>query len=768
MNRTRWFALACFILGLAFAPGVEAAEVRIREIRIVNLGPGPLLNESVLPLLSMRVGEPFDRAAVIADVRALQGTGRFSQVDVRAEPQGDEVTLIVAIRSKPLLSSLIVEGSSAVGNRRIGELLGISPGNRVDHDILSAGALRVQEEYYKRYHPDAKVNWDLQVEEETGRATVRVRITEGPRARVRDIRFKGVHALAEKDLRAVLRQTRKHPLDLWGWIVGKGRFEPDLAESDSLALRRAYLDRGYLDAVVEGPALERDGRQIRILFTVREGQPYRIGTLTLSGNTLFDEATLTRIHGLRSGDPASLSKIEEATTALQDFYGHRGYFRTSVRRVLDADAQTGRVDVRLEIREGRLSRVRDVQIQGNVVTRDKVIRRELVVSPGDQHDSSRVRSSERRLRNLGYFSDVSVSTAETPQTDAYDLIFQVEEGRMGMVSAGVGFSSIESMSGYFEVSHGNFAIDEWPPVGAGQKLRLRGQIGTRSNTIETEFTEPWLFDQPLSLGINLFRSEQRYLSSDYDQRNTGGRISLTRALSPFWRIGLEYGLQNIEIFDVSDTASLSIREEEGKRLKSSMTLSLTHDTRRMDFRGAVPSGGHHLRLSADYAGGPLGGDTDLYAWNAQGSQFLSLWWKHILILRGRAGVVESTGDSDRIPLFDRYFLGGPTNVRGFRYRGIGPRDENEEPIGGSSLAFASVEYSFPLFPSVRGGLFYDTGAVWAEAYDFDSEWSSSYGLGLRLDIPMLPIRLDYAWPLETDEFTEKNRGRFSFWIGHSF
>lgn len=749
-------------------PAPDAAAARIREIRIVNLGPGPLREESVRPLLSLREGDPFDRAAAIADVRRLQASGRFSQADLQAETEGDEIVLILALRGKPLLARLGIEGSTALGNRRIAELLELSLGDPVDDDVLAAGARRIEDEYLKRYYPYARVTWILDADEENGRADVRLTIREGPRARVRSIRIEGSRQVRESEIRGVLRQNRFLPFNPWHWVTGRGRFDPDLAEADARSLRMAYWNRGYLDAAVEGPEIFVDGRAIQLVFSVREGALYRIGDVSLEGHSLFGEPELRRAHGLVAGAPASLSAIDEAAASIEEYYGNRGYFGTSVRRAIDADADTGRVDVRFQIREGRLGWIRDVAIQGNRITRDKVIRRELVVVPGERYDASRVRASERRLRNLGYFSQVMSSFSETPEPDRVDLYFDVEEGQMGMASAGVGFSSIESVSGFFEISHGNVALNDWPPFGGGQKLRLRGQVGTRSNTVETEFTEPWFLNRQLSLGVNLFRSEYRYLSADYNQRNTGGRVSLTRALAPFWRGSVEYGLQRIDIFDVSESASGVIREEEGERLKSSVTLSVTRDTRRQEFRGALPTGGQLVRLSAGYSGGPLGGDTDLYELNAQGTRYLTTWGRHVLVLRARAGVVEPTRSDGRVPLFDRFFLGGPTTVRGFRFRHVGPRDENATPIGGASLAFASAEYSVPLVPHIRGAVFYDAGMVWPEAYSFDSRWNSSYGAGVRLDIPMLPIRLDYAWPLETDEFTERKKGRFSFWIGHGF
>lgn len=764
-SRPVWRLLA---LGLCLGGLLRSEAARIRSVRIVHLGPGPLKEESVRALLSLREGEEFDRTAVITDVRSLQQSGRFAQVDVRAVPEGDGVSLVVEVRSKPRLLELTIDGADGFTTDRIRGLLELKPGDRVDDNVLAAGVNRIQADYRKKYYPDARVTWDIQIDEQTGLARVHVRIQEGSKVRVRSVQIHGAETVPIEELKKDLQQKVYNPWNPIHWVTSHGRWDPDAAEGDAYRIRRAFLDRGYLDAVVQGPEVREEAGRLRLEFTVQEGRLYRIGRISISGNTIYETGLLEKVHGLRASGPASLSGMEGAANALQEYYGNRGYFRTRVQRSIDADAKSGQVSVSFRIEEGVLSRIREVRIQGNATTQDKVILREVIIAPGETYDYSRVRASERRLRNLGYFSSVSALTFDTPNPSEQDLVFDVEEGRSGMATAGVGFSSIEAVSGYVEVSHGNMNLREWPPLGGGQKVRLRLAVGTESTQAEADFIEPWFLDRPLSLGVNLFRSEFGYYSSEYDQRNTGIRLSLTKALGPFWRGSLEYGLQNIEIFDVSETASDQIKEEEGARIKSSLTPAMTYDSRKMDYRGALPSGGNLTRLSAEFAGGPLGGETDLYSLNATSTQFIGLWWRHVLILRGRAGVVAPTGDAEDVPLFDRYFLGGPTNVRGFEYREIGPRDEDGEPLGGDSVAFASVEYTFPILPKVRGAAFYDGGMVWEEPYEFDSEWNTCYGVGIRLDIPMMPIRLDYAWPLATDEYTERGDGKFSFWIGHSF
>lgn len=462
-----------------------------------------------------------------------------------------------------------------------------------------------------------------------------------------------------------------------------------------------------------------------------------------------------------------MSRIEQVQGTLRDYYGAQGYIRTGVRYTLEPDYDAAQVAVEYELNEGELSYIRDIHIRGNTRTKDKVIRRELAVWPGDIFNEVRVRRSENRLRNMGYFEVVRSWETATAEPNVYDLTFDVDEGRTGELSAGVGFSSIDQVVGFASIAQNNFDLFGWPYFsGGGQKIQLETQIGSRRTDVSVSFVEPWFLDRQLSLDVSGFRREARFLSDEYEQQNIGGTIGLARPVGRFSRVRLSYSLEEIDVRDVSDSASQVIKDEEGRRTKSAATLTITRDTRDNLF---VPTRGNRTVLSGQLAGGVLQAQTDLYALEARTSQFVPLWYGHVFSLRGAVAVVEEYGDSERVPIFDRLFLGGPRDVRGFRFRDVGPKDENGEPIGGRTSAFLSAEYTIPVVSSVRLAAFYDVGTVGAEAYEVElDDVNSAYGVGIRFDIPGFPLRLDYGWPLEADEFNDSSSGRFSFMIGHVF
>jgi outer membrane protein insertion porin family len=463
---------------------------------------------------------------------------------------------------------------------------------------------------------------------------------------------------------------------------------------------------------------------------------------------------------------ASLEDVDKSRRAVQEFYGSRGYMRTRVQVIQDPDPAASLVDLRFLVEEGQLAYIRDIRIRGNTRTQDKVVRRELTVYPGDVYNEVKIQRSQSRVRNLGYFSYVNSSPAPTAAPDRYDLIFDVEEQKTGQFVVGAGFSSIDQLVGFVELSQGNFDLGGWPHFsGGGQKVKVRAQFGTQRNDFEFSFIEPWFLNRRLSLGVSLFQNDRRFLSDEYDQVNTGGSISLGRAIGGRNRLNLTYRLEQVEISDVSTNASELIRIEEGDQVKSSLSLTLIHDTRNAPF---VPTKGGRTSVSGTLAGGPLSFDTDLYGLTGRTSYYFPLWLNHILIARGRAEVVEAYGSSDRVPIFDRLFLGGARTLRGFDYREVGPKDEQGEAVGGKTLGFGSLEYAIPLAEKVRVAGFYDAGFVNEESFEFDpGAYNSNYGVGLRLDIPQFPLQIDYAWPLEADEFNDRTSGRFSFLLGYT-
>lgn len=753
------------VLIVAFLCSAPLFGEAVKEVRVKGRGPYPVDEQSVLAFTSLKPGDELSALAVSRDIKALEKTGRFTFISSEVESIRGGIVVTFIIESKARIRKLEIFGADELGNRKVRELLEVGVGDLVDEATLAVRAQNVTETYYKKYFPDAKLTWEIKQNGDQGAADVRVKVDEGKRASVKRITFSGNQTIKSRQLKKVMKQRTTSWLS---FITGSGTYNSDDLEMDVEALKGEYRNQGFLDASAGEPTVNYIGRrELEVVIPIKEGKLYSVRTIDVRGIKLFPQVDVAKSISIKSGNVASVSEMERTSQAIRDYYGSRGYIRSMVNYTLSSDPAKALVDVNYEVVEGKLAYIRNIFVRGNTRTKDKVIRRELAVYPGEIFNEVKVRTSERRLRNLGYFSQVSSVPESTVDPEKYDLSIEVEEQKTGQFIVGAGFSSVDDLIGFVELSQGNFDIKNWPYfTGGGQKMKLRTQMGTKRTDYELSFVEPWFLNRRLSLGMGLFQHDSRYYSSEYDQRNTGGNISLGKAISTYNRVNLIYGLEEIRINNVSTNASEIIKQEEGTRLKSSMTLELVHDSRDSVF---VPTRGNRSTLSATVAGGPLGADTDLYGFQARSSQHWPVWFDHVFNLRGWMAVVEEYGDSERVPIFDRLFLGGARTVRGFKYREVGPKDEDGEPVGGRSALYGTAEYSIPLAEKVRLATFYDIGMVWEPAYEYSlSGLNSAAGIGLRLDFPGFPIQLDYAWPLETDEFNDRDSGRFSFWLGYVY
>lgn len=765
-NRQFYLIAAWALLAVCTLAGERPVLV---GVHVRKDGAVPVEETYVLSHTDVRAGDVLDRKAVARDVKRLLKTGKFSFVGAEVDETGEGLVLVYVVRHKLRLDRVEIQGSHRMRTGKIRDLLGLNRGDLVDEAVLAMAARKVEAEYRTEYFSVAQVTPRLDVTDPvTGRATAHFHIDEGGRIRIWRATFQGNTIFSDRMLgKAVLRKKWWH----FGRRLRGYRNDPDEIAAGLDIARAMYLKEGYLDVTVRvlGVTPLRKGK-LRLDIGVDEGKRYRLGTVSVEGAEAVEVDTLLGIVGLATSDTASLAAVERAASNLREYYGNRGYIRSAVthrlKPCLDRDDV---VDLAFQVSEGHLVRVRNVRIRGNTQTRDKVIRRELLVFPGDDYNVGKIRTSARRLLNLGYFSQVNPVPEPAESPEETDLVFEVEEQKTGQLMLGVGFSSIDNFLMYMEVTQGNFDISGWPFRGGGQKLKVRAQLGDKRTDYEISFVEPWFLDRRLSLGADLFSRELRYLSSDYQQRQQGASVSVSKGLGRFSMVRVKYSLEEIEVFDVGDSASALIKEEEGLRTKSALAVTLRTDMRDSVF---IPTRGSHMSVSAHVAGGPLNFDTDLYGVECRAGQYWPLWFGHVLNIRGWAAVVEEYGESDRVPIFDRLFLGGPRSLRGFGYRKAGPKDENGEALGGRSAATANAEYTIPLIEKIRLAFFYDIGNVWEEVYDFDlSSYYSDVGVGIRFDVPGFPIRFDWAWPLENDVYPGDDLSRapeFQFSLGYAY
>lgn len=755
------------LCGLFLATAAQA--IVVTDIRAVRRDGRPVDLELIEAYTKTRTGMDISRDLLSADIDSLRDSGRFSYVAMDIPQLGDQLSLVYVVEPKFRIRRLSIDGANLDGNRKIRELLALEVGDLVDDATLAVKAKAVREWYQKKHYPFATLTWDLEEQPDGMTADVRIEVKEGQRARIHAINFSGNHVVDDKALRKTMLLKKR---GLFSWLTGSGVYDPDKMGIDRVALRDVYMDRGFLDVSIGEPEIVPvSSSKVNVEIPVVEGEQYFIGEVSLKGVTLFPHMELESRLRQSLSEVASVQMLNRASGMLRDYYGSRGYINTRVSYRLNPTVSRSAsgaavVDVEFTVREGSLAYIRSIDIVGNVVTRDKVIRRELAVYPGEVVNEVKLRTSEQRLRGLQYFSFVNSTPVPTEDPEQYDVEFEVKEQNTGQFQIGAGFSSIDSLIGFVQIQKSNFDLYSWPPVGGGQSIMFRGTLGTKRQDVELKWSDPWFLDRRLNLGTALFRRNSQFLSDEYDQQNTGGRVSLGFPVLPFTRMNLTYGLEEIRVYNVDDTASDLIKAEEGTRIKSSLSPQLRFDTRDHPL---IPTRGMKSTLTGTVAGGPLGGETDIYGLEFDVTHYWPLWFDHVFLIHGWLSGVDAYGRSDSVPIFDRLFLGGARTLRGFDYRDVGPKDETGEPVGGLSGWFASAEYTIPLSAQFRLAGFYDIGMVHPEAFSVDfGDYNSDVGLGIRVDIPGFPLRLDYAWPQEADEFNDRSSGRFQFSLGYSY
>lgn len=780
----RRLAWVCCLLWVASvtAWGQWADEGQIvQQIEIRFVGPATVNRAVVLANIQTKEGQPLARRLVEQDVRDLIATGFFTDVRVLREPVANGVKVIYQLQGKATIQQIVLEGVKAFKPDRVKREISFKDGDIYDERQAHLDAQKITQLYHKYGYPDVKVTSSADLDRDTGRAIVRFHVEEGPRVFIRRVQFHGVKEIPVKQLYKLMKTRHRWWLS---WISGTGVLKDDQFREDLDTLREYYLKQGYLDAAITETQIERVAPNAMVVHIhIFEGQRYQVGEIKFEGNTLFTAEELRKRLKMTTGQYFTPGGLRDDLKALEDAYGAKGYLDTQVRSTRTPNVETGRLDLTYTIREGELNYIDKIEIRGNTKTKDKVIRRELAVVPGEVFDMVRVEKSAERLRNLGYFSKVETLPSVTPVPNRKDLVITVEEQRTGTLTFGAGFSSVDNLIGFIEVTQGNFDLFNWPTfTGGGQKLRLRIQLGFERQDYVLSFVEPWFLDQKLALGVDFFHREAQFLSDEFDETRTGGNLRLEKALTEFWRGRVQYSIQRIEL-DVATTASAEIRSQDGTSLRSSVEFGLIYDSRDSLF---LTTRGNRTELSAELVGGPFGGDVSVYKLNARTSFYFPFFNNHVLQLVGAAGVVEAFGATkgdgpyviepltlqvvkvNDVPIYDRYFLGGPNTLRGFRFRDVSPRDVRGEPVGGNTYAHATVEYTFPIVERVRGAVFYDIGSVWRDSYEFDfDQIRSDVGVGIRLNLPIGPLRLDYGYPIQTVKGDSRS-GKIQFSVGYQF
>ena len=749
----------------------------ISSISIELEGPDTIGKSFILQNLQIETGIPYKSNAIDKSITNLMATGAIDDVKVFLDPEistEQEVALVFKVYTKSRIGTIIFEGNDKLSDRKLEKEIEISIGELLDESEIKADQRALKELYLEKGFWNSQVDSQIITKEEGRSVSVVFKIIENEKRKIGKIIFEGNKNISDKKL---LKEMETAPWRFWRFWSKRSRYRPSIFEEDLIKLRTAFRDQGFLDVTIEQSGVKiipKGSNSLDVVIRVDEGERSYFGEISIVGNSVITAKDLKRLDSradkeLKTGDHYSPTLLSEERNRLRKKYGEQGYLDARVVSIRKPNLQTGQIDLRFEITENNKFTVNTIQVRGNEKTKTTAIVRELALAPGETFDLLRMETSESRLRNTRFFEKVTLDdepiASQDPelQSSRRNLVVNVEEGRTGHVSFGVGFSTLEKAMMFAEFRQGNFDIMRWRSPhrlqGDGQKFRLRLKLGARSNEVRLALEEPWFMNRRVAAGFELFREKSDYYSSYYDEMRAGFEVYFRKRLFELVEGRLFYRLEDVIISDIGIGVPAFITNDpkydpsknEIDRTISKVGLSLTRDTRNSIL---FPSEGSIVTLRKEFAGGPFGGDADYGRFELQGAKFFETFtpMEQVLSIVGRTGTLGRFDGKDAdVPFFEKFFLGGPYNLRGWDYREAGPQD-SKEPNGGNSYSYLSAEYTFKIADPLRFAVFYDGGFLRTNDFKFlpgdDKEgWHDNWGLGARIMVMGMPLRLDLGFPI---------------------
>ena len=749
-------------------PAPPQPVYRVGTLTIRFVGTANVNEQVVRANMQIKEGGQVDDTVIDRDIRTLYKTGLFEFIEVKRETLPNNVlNLVVEVTPKYRVLAIRYEGNKKVKSTRLQKEVQSKTNAALDERLVKEDAEKIRAYYQKTGYNQVQVTSAIERNSGTGFGTVIFTIKEGNRVKISDIRFVGNTHVKTKTLR---REMETKKWWMFSWLTGGGRFKDDQFEDDLDKVRDYYREQGYLDVEIAPERIRFDyptpGKLV-LTIAVDEGRQYHIGEINIAGNKLYPDFLLKRVLRQKSGMVFAPSKLDKDVETIQDFYGRDGYLDTRVHLLRKPNIATGNIDIEYQVTESEKFNVESIKIEGNTKTKSVVILRELTLGPGEVFNTVRMKISKLRLENTRFFEDVNMTDEQTNIPGRRDLKIAVKEGRTGNLSFGAGYSSLERATVFAEISQSNFDLFNRRSFfqGDGQKFRLRVQLGTQSSEVVLSFEEPYLFQRALTFGFDLFRTSSDYTSSFYEEIRTGGEVYLRKNLFELVEGRLSYTLEKIDIANVDPQAGPVFQALAGRSTVSKVGFQLLRDTRD---KIISTTRGNRVEFDTAVAGGPFGGSENYYSTEFRGAQYFPVFetQTQVLALLARGGVIKEYGKSTDVPYYDKFFLGGPYDLRGFEYRDVGPKDPvtGTEPIGGKTYGFFSAEYTVDIVSPIRFAVFYDAGFINKNAYDFSPvNYNDNWGFGLRLFVAGAPLSLDVGFPLKGDSVNKKgNQFNFSF------
>ncbi|MFG0249748.1 MAG: outer membrane protein assembly factor BamA [Phycisphaeraceae bacterium JB051] len=758
---TGWLTTVVLLLCLTVntvslsAQNIDLNNRPVAKIELVGVKPES--EQLVRNQIRLAEGQPYSADIVSQDIVRITHLGRFATVQATVDQQEDG-TLVVkyVVNEQTILADVRVVGNKAISDQELLALAVIRSGDPIDSYLIDRAINQIKRAYEDKGYFMTEIVLDQQLLNES--SVLLFKIREGPKIRVREIKFSGNTVYSDKELKTQVKSKT------YMFILREGELNRTALNEDADRIREYYRDRGYLDAQADRELdISANQKDAVVTFNVTEGKRYTVSQITVNGNELYGQEQILGTMTLKVGDIFASNLVRKSRENLLDLYGKQGYIETNVQveRLFHDDSP--QVDVTINITEGNPYVVGKVAVRGNEITRDNVILRQTRgMNPGRRFDRTGLERTQRRLRDGALFSDAKISILGEPEDEVRDVLIEVKEKNTGSISFGAGISSDAGIIGAIDLKQRNFDITDVPESfgefvtgkafrGAGQSFGITLQPGDETSNYSINFAEPYLFDTQYSFDTSAFFYNRE--RDDYDEGRQGGTFGFGQRFGDVWSGRLGFRAEQVDISDVESDAPTDISDVEGTSLITSIggTLSRsTVDSRLNPSKGSVASVGL-------WQIGAMGGDYEFTKLTFEFSKFWTvdedfMGRKTTLAFKSKIGYILQDNEA---PIFERFFAGGHRSFRGFKYRGVGPYGtktgggDTDDSIGGDWMFLVGLEYSIPVYQeSVRWVFFTDTGTV-QDDFGFD-EYRVSIGTGLRLQVPFLgqaPFAFDFAIPV---------------------
>jgi len=751
---------ACFLFLFAvLLPWAARAAETVAAVTVE--GNSKIATESILNVIKTRAGSAYSLGTVNEDLKTLYGLGYFSDVEVDKENVGGGIKITFRVKEKPLISKISIVGAKEVSQEKIKEVIQQKPNQILDEKKIGESKEKIKELYSKEGLGLAVISTDLKPGAE-GTELV-FKIDENKALRVEKITFEGNTVFSTRKLKHFMKTKEK---GIFSFITGSGKYRDEVIDRDVAFITYQYLNQGYLKIQVDKPDVipMPGGKGLELRFRLREGPRYKVRNIEITGDILTTKEELLSKFNTMKGNYYSQKIVEDDLMALTELYGNQGYAFANIQPRPHPIEATHEVDLSVNIEKGQKITIERINITGNEITRDKVIRRELKVTENSLYNEELVKRSKARLEALGYFESVEISTPRGSADDKLVLNINVKEKPTGSFSIGAGYSSAESFLFTASISKQNF-------LGLGINAALLAEVSKKRQQFSLQYLDPYFLDSRWLLNTTVSKLLTRF--DDFDRDALGGEINFGRHIFDHSSVTLGYRIEDVKVDNFSPFVPEFFKQN-ASGLTSSLLFSLERDTRN---NRLFATRGSYNQVTTEWAG--LGGDNDFFRVDANSRWFIPVPFPKNASIKANARIGYITSLNDlAVPLFERYFTGGINSLRGFRPRTIGPSlqipssttgGDETFVFGGNKLLIFNLEYEFPVYDpgGFRGVLFLDAGNAFAENEDLNPlKLRSNWGFGLRWISPFGPLR--FEWGLPFNRKPGEDKIVFNFTIGSFF